>query len=46
MKNSELRKNSQEGPFAKIVNGFSSVKWTVLAHLKSQPRGQKFQAQI
>ena len=23
----------------------SSVKWTVLAHLKSQPRGQNFQAQ-
>ena len=24
----------------------SSVKWTVLAHLKSQPRGQNFQVQI
>ena len=24
----------------------SSVKWSVLAHLKSQPRGQNFQAQI
>ena len=24
----------------------SSVKWTVLAHLKSQPRGQNFQTQI
>ena len=23
----------------------SSVKWTVLAHFKSQPRGQNFQAQ-
>ena len=23
----------------------SSVKWSVLAHLKSQPRGQNFQAQ-
>ena len=24
----------------------SSVKWSVLAHLKSQPRGQNFQTQI
>ena len=24
----------------------SSVKWTVLAHLASQPRGQNFQPQI
>ena len=24
----------------------SSVKWSVLAHLKSKPRGQNFQAQI
>ena len=24
----------------------SSVKWSVLAHLKSQPREQNFQAQI
>ena len=24
---------------------YSSVKWSVLAHLKSQPRGQNFQAQ-
>ena len=24
----------------------SSVKWSILAHLKSQPRGQNFQAQI
>ena len=24
----------------------SSIKWSVLAHLKSQPRGQNFQAQI
>ena len=24
----------------------SSVKWSVLAHLKSQPRGQNFQAQF
>ena len=23
---------------------FSSIKWSVLAHLKSQPRGQNFQA--
>ena len=23
----------------------SSVKWTVLAHLESQPRGQNFQTQ-
>ena len=23
----------------------SSIKWSVLAHLKSQPRGQNFQAQ-
>ena len=28
----------------KIEN--SSVKWSVLAHLKSQPRVQNFQAQI
>ena len=29
------------------LNNFinSSVKWSVLAHLKSQPRGQNFQAQ-
>ena len=30
--------------FAKTVND-SSVKWSVLVHLKSQPRGQNFQAQ-
>ena len=24
----------------------SSVKWSVLVHFKSQPRGQNFQAQI
>ena len=27
-------------------NKNSSVKWTVLAHFKSQPRGQIFEAQI
>ena len=32
----------EENIFAVIV---SSVKWSVLAHLKSQPRGQNFQAQ-
>ena len=30
----------------KNVYHISSVKWSVLAHLKSQPRGQNFQAQI
>ena len=33
----------------KILNDFlfnaSSVKWTVLVHFESQPRGQNFQAQ-
>ena len=29
-----------------IKIGGSIVKWSVLAHLKSQPRGQNFQAQI
>ena len=28
------------------VWAISSVKWSILAHLKSQPRGQNFQAQI
>ena len=27
------------------ASNLSSVKWSVLAHLKSQPRGQNFQAQ-
>ena len=30
----------------KIWLDLSSVKWSVLAHLKSQPRGQIYQAQI
>ena len=30
---------------SKVKNPVSSVKWSVLAHLKSQPRGQNFQAQ-
>ena len=33
--------------YMEILNKIlSSVLWTVLAHFKSQPRGQKFQAQI
>ena len=28
------------------LQGASSVKWSVLAHFKPQPRGQNFQAQI
>ena len=28
-----------------VLLALSSVKWSVLAHLKSQPRGQNFQAQ-
>ena len=29
----------------KVSSVKSSVKWSVLVHLKSQPRGQNFQAQ-
>ena len=29
-----------------VVISPSSLKWTVLAHFESQPRGQKFQAKI
>ena len=31
--------------FINIIIIVSSVKWSVLAHLKFQPRGQNFQAQ-
>ena len=35
--------NETNNEYAEVL---SSVKWSVLAHLKSQPRGQNFQAQI
>ena len=37
--------DSNKAMSIKVSDNKSSVKWSVLAHLKSQPRGQNFQAQ-
>ena len=38
-------KSNKKGTKSKTNLGDSSVKWTVLAHLESQPHGQNFQTQ-
>ena len=42
MKPIDVKSNS----FAEYKEETSGIKWSVLAHLESQPRGQNFQAQI
>ena len=43
---SEKLVNDGRGMYSNCKVLVSSVKWNVLVHFKSQPRGQNFQAQI